>query len=114
MSNTHRRPSQGQRDLCRRNQATAVRAPVIYCGPIGDRLRGSPHLQRIIERVVGCGPRPVAELLIEMLEDVGASPEALDRLERWAKIDPKTVRQVGGRDFPRPPLRVVPRQERGR
>jgi hypothetical protein len=73
-----------------------------------DRI-SEPYARRIIERVVGCGSRPVAELLIEMLEDVGAGPEALDRLERWAKLDPETVRRVGGCDFPRPPLRVVPK-----
>ena len=82
---------------------------MIYCGPLGDRLRGSLHLQRIIERVHAAGPRPVAELLIEMLEGVGAGPDALDRLEAWARLDPETVRRVGGRDFPRPPLRVVPK-----
>jgi hypothetical protein len=49
-----------------------------------------------------------------MLEGVGAGPEALDRLEAWARLDPETVRSLGGRDFPRPPLRVMPRQERGR
>jgi hypothetical protein len=87
---------------------------MIYCGPLGDRLRGSLHLQRIIERVHAAGPRPVAELLTEMLEGVGAGPEALDRLKAWARLDPETVRRLGSDRFPAPPLHLVPRQERER
>ena len=85
------------------------RTSAIGKGAIGDRLRGSPHLQRIVSRVTEAGPRPVAELLIEALENAGADPAALDRLlERWARLDPATVRAVGGDRFPRSPLRLVP------
>jgi hypothetical protein len=86
-------------------------------GAIGDRLRGSPHLQRIVARVTEAGPRPVAELLIEAMEqaNAGADPAALDRLlQRWARLDPATVRAVGGDRFPKPPLDVVPARARGR
>jgi hypothetical protein len=89
------------------------RAPTIALGPLGDRLRGTPHLLRILERVHAAGPRPVGELLIDFLEASGADPAVLDRLEDWHRLDPEIVRQVGGRDFPRPPLAVLPKA-RGR
>ncbi len=80
-------------------------------GAVGDRLRGSPHLQRIVSRVTEAGPRSVGEMLAEALEDAGADPAALDRLlERWARLDPGVVRAVGGDRFPRSPLRLVPRE----
>ncbi len=49
-------------------------------GALGDRLRGSPRLQRVVARVTEAGPRSVAELLIEAMESAGADPAALDRL----------------------------------
>ena len=81
-------------------------------GAIGDRLRGSPRLQRVVARVTEAGPRPVAELLIEAMENAGADPAAVDRLlERWSRLDPATVRAVGA-DYFRPPLNVVPARGR--
>jgi hypothetical protein len=87
---------------------------MIVLGPVADRLRGSPRLQRILARVVACGDRPVGELLVELLEASNADSAVLDRLEDGHRLDPETARSLGGRDFLRPPLRVVPRQERGR
>jgi hypothetical protein len=88
----------------------------ILLGALGDRFRTNPRMQRIVEHVHRCGPRPVGEMLIELLEEAGADPAVLDRLENrgWDRLDPETVRQVGGRDFPRPPLRGVPKRERDR
>jgi hypothetical protein len=87
---------------------------MIVLGPLGDRLRGSLHLQRSIASVQSCGPRAVGEMVVELLEASGADPAVLDRLEDWSRLDPDTVRSVGGRDFPRPPLRVVPPPPRER
>jgi hypothetical protein len=82
-------------------------------GALGDRLRGSPHLQRIVSRVTEAGPRPVAEMLIEAMEAAGAGPAALERLlERWRTLDPQVVRALGGDRFHRPPLDLVPSRER--
>ena len=71
---------------------------------------------RIIERV-HAGPRPVGELpielLIELLEASNADPAVLDRLEDWGRLDPETIRRVGGDRFPPPPLHAVPKA-RGR
>lgn len=87
--------------------------PVITKGPLGDRLRSTPRFLRIIEQIHAAGPRPTAEMLIEFLEAEGADPVALDRLHRWASIDPRIVRQLGGDRFPRPPLDPAPRGRKG-
>lgn len=88
---------------------------VIGKGAVGDKLRSTPRLQRIVANVTACGPRPVGELLIEAMEGAGADPAALESLlARWESLDPRTVAAVGGRDFPRPPLRIVPSRERER
>jgi hypothetical protein len=63
-------------------------------GPVADRLRASPHLQRIIERVHAAGPRPVGELLVELLEHGGADAAVLDHLEDWARINPDDIRAL--------------------
>jgi hypothetical protein len=47
-------------------------------------------------RIHGLGPRPLAELLYELLS--GADP--LARIERYAELDPAIVAAVGGRDLP--------------
>ncbi len=85
-----------------------ISRPAIFLGPVGDRLRGSPALQRIVERVHSAGPRPVGELLVELLEHANADPAILDKLHKWGRLDPEVVRALGGRNFPRPPPRVVP------
>lgn len=79
-------------------------------GLLGDRLRQSPRLQRAVEHVHACGPRPTAELLIELLERAGADPAILEHLPRWQSLDPRIVRQLGGDRWPRAPLDVVPPQ----
>ena len=86
----------------------------LFFGPVGDRLSGSPRLQRILARVHAAGVRPVGELLIELLEAANADPALLDRLEQggWAELVPKTVRELGGHDFPKPPLHAVPSQQK--
>jgi hypothetical protein len=86
----------------------------LFFGPVGDRLGGSPRLQRILARVHAAGVRPVGELLIELLEAANSDPAVLDRLEDWARLDPETVRRLGSHRFLAPPLHLVPRQERER
>ena len=54
------------------------------------------------------GPRPVAECLLEIAgNDDGARVTLLAVLERYAKLDPVTVRAVGGDVFPPVPLHAV-------
>ncbi len=55
------------------------------------------------------GPRPVAECLLEIAgNDDGARITLLAALERYARLDPATVRRVGGDVFPPAPLHAVP------
>jgi len=54
------------------------------------------------------GPRPVAECLLEIAgNDDGARVTLLAVLERYAKLDPATVRGVGSDVFPPAPLHEV-------
>ena len=68
---------------------------------------GAEHLHR-------CGPRAVAEFLLELARDLAAEPAILAKLQAWRSLDPAMVRAVtdawcGGRDFP-PTLTRVPRR----
>jgi hypothetical protein len=78
---------------------------------VGGRQCASPHLQRILERVHACRPRPIGELLVELLEHAEADPCVLDRLGAWARLGPDLVRRLGVDRFPRPPLDLVPRED---
>jgi hypothetical protein len=80
-------------------------------------LRRSPRFQHIVDRVHAAGPRPTAELLVEMLlikmlDYAGADPAVLERLHCWGRIDPETVRRLCGDRFPRPALDLVPQEPR--
>lgn len=60
------------------------------------RQRAATHLHRL-------GPRPVLEALGEV-----AAGRDLDRvLDSYARLDPGTVRKLGGDRFPPPPLSAV-------
>jgi hypothetical protein len=85
----------------------------ISFGPVADRLRAEPRLQRIFERVHQAGARASAELAVELLEHAGIrDPAALDHLLRWATIDADVVKALGADKFPRPKPRVVPRERK--
>lgn len=52
--------------------------------------------------VYDLGPRAVGELLSEIGERFGATPEILDILDDWrANLAPEVVEAVGGRRFPK-------------
>lgn len=70
-----------------------------------DRLR----LQRGVEHLHRCGPRAVAEFLVDLDRRVGGMPATLGLLTEYqARLTPQMLRAVGGDRFPRRPLRVVP------
>ena len=67
------------------------------------------RLPVLAEHLHGLGLRPVAECLLEIAgNDDGARVMLLAVLERYAKLDPATVRAVGGDVFPPTPLHAVP------
>lgn len=73
-------------------------------GSIGD-----PAFRHRIERIYSLGPRPVGELVCEILAALAPSKRAFinSRLEVYANLDPRVVRALGADQFPVRPLRVV-------
>ena len=65
------------------------------------------RLARLADQLHELGPRAVFELLREVLGAHAIADDTLERLERYAKLDPVTVALVGARDIPRPPLHEV-------
>ena len=75
---------------------------------LDDRLF-KVRLPVLAQHLHNLGPRPVAECLLEIAgHDDGARTTLLAALERYAKLDPATVRGVGGDVFPPIPLHEVP------
>ena len=83
------------------------------CGtlrPIGEiaakieaKIVADLRRQRAAKHLHGLGPRPVLEALVEV--EAGAD---LDRvLADFARLDPETVRQLGGDKFPPAPIHGV-------
>ncbi len=72
-------------------------------GEVAAEVVSSPRRQRAAEHLHNLGPRPVLEALAEV--EAGAG---LDRvLADFARLDPETVRQLGGDRFPPLPIHVV-------
>ena len=64
--------------------------------------------QRLVGHLHQLGPRPVAELLIELVgTDEQAGIDVLHLLEKYGGLDPALVRVLGGSGFPAPPLHEV-------
>ena len=61
---------------------------------------GSARWERQIERLHRLGPRPTAELLIEIAHRTGQSRFIADRVEKYARLDLGDLRAVGGDQFP--------------
>jgi hypothetical protein len=46
------------------------------------------------------GPRPTGELILEIATAHGLEADVLDRLERFARIDPALMARLDARDWP--------------
>ena len=68
---------------------------------------GSARWDRNIEHLHRLGPRPTAELLIEIARDTGRPDIVGDRVEAYAQLDRAVLRAVGGDRFPPIVLGVV-------
>lgn len=66
-----------------------------------------PRFERLVKRLHRLGPRPLAELLIEIAHRTGQSKFIADRLQAYAELDPAIVRALGADSFPQMPLGVV-------
>ena len=64
--------------------------------------------QRLVGHLHALGPRPVAELLTELVgHDEQARSDVLHLLEKYSGLDPALVRALGGSGFPAQPLHEV-------
>ena len=64
---------------------------------------------RLVARLHELGPRPILELLTEVALEHHLGDDIEVRLERYGRLDPRTVALVGGRRLPKPSLLAVPR-----
>jgi hypothetical protein len=94
-----------------RQQAAGWCPGAVCRGLLAERFSASPRNQHIVSSVHAAGPRPTAELMLEMLEAAGADPTVLNRLEDWAQLNPETVRRLGADRRPHAPS-PVPKEER--
>ena len=63
--------------------------------------------ERMVERLHRLGPRPTAELLIEIATATGQHAVIADRLQAYAALDPAVLRALGADRFPPSVLEVV-------
>ena len=57
-----------------------------------------PRLQHLAEHIHALGPRPLCELLVELVAAHG--DDVIQRLEAYGRIDPRLLRVMGGDRFP--------------
>jgi hypothetical protein len=76
----------------------------------GARLSDCPAFRHAVHRVWRLGPRPVAELMLELAPDQETLTHAL---ERYAGLDPALVEAANARDWltPRRIIRIVEQTE---
>ena len=80
-------------------------------GPPSRRQDPAPagiKFQRLVGHLHALGPRPVAELLTELVgADEQARSDVLHLLEKYGGLDAALVHALGGSGFPAPPLHEV-------
>lgn len=102
------RPTGGRSATGARNSLGSDGTPLPRPTPAVQRLCRDPRLHAALRRIHECGPRSVGMAIAELCDHAGVEPQALDYLLTWCRLDPVTVRAVGGADFPRPPMDQVP------
>ncbi len=93
-----------------RFDASEYTAPISSTQQAGAAMAApltGPHFERAIEHLHRLGPRPLAELLIEIAKATGEPGLIADRIAAYAALDPEIVRFVGGNHFPKMPLTVI-------
>ena len=66
-----------------------------------------PRFEFIVEHLHRLGPRPLAELLIEIASHTGQSSFIAHRLEEYVRLDRDILRALGGDRFPVMPLGLI-------
>ena len=73
-----------------------------------DQATVEIKFRRLVGHLHALGPRPVAELLTELVgHDEQARSDVFHLLEKYSGLDPELVRALGGSGFPAPPLHEV-------
>lgn len=73
-----------------------------------DPATTAVKFQRLVGHLHALGPRPVAELLTELVgTDEQARRDVFCLLEKYHALNPELVRALGGSGFPAPPLHEV-------
>ncbi len=73
-----------------------------------DQATTAVKFQRLVGHLHALGPRPVAELLAELVgHDEQARSDVFCLLEKYSGLDPALVRALGGSGFPAPPIHEV-------
>ena len=87
-------------------QACGALRPI---GEVADDLVADLRFHREAEKLHTFGPRPYAELLMEIGEQFKCRTFIDRRLRAYARLDPEVIRELDGDKFPRPPLYEVKR-----
>ncbi len=75
-----------------------------------DPATAEIKFQRLVGHLHALGPRPVAELLTELVgTDEQARRDVFCLLEKYGGLDAALVDILGGSGFPAPPLHEVPK-----
>ncbi len=91
-------------DRHRKRKSNGTATPSRHHDPATTAIK----FQRLVGHLHALGPRPVAELLTELVgTDEQARRDVLHLLEKYGGLDPALVRALGGSGFPAPPLHEV-------
>ena len=71
------------------------------------QLSVGPRFERLVARVHALGPRPLAEMIVEIATATGQPALIADHVEAYAGLDPEIIRAVGGDRFPPNVLEMV-------
>ncbi len=83
----------------------SIKPDLSRCSPATAEIK----FRRLVDHLHQLGPRPVAELLTELVgRDEQARRDVFHLLEKYIGLDPALVRALGGSGFPAPPLHEVP------
>jgi hypothetical protein len=75
--------------------------------PSAQALHQDPRVRRLTVNLHALGPRPLGELLLELVEVHGIGDDVLDRLEVYYGLSDYAVESLGGREWPPAPLTVL-------
>ncbi len=66
-----------------------------------------PHFEHMVECLHRLGPRPLAEMIVEIATVTGEAGLVVGRVQEYSALDPEIVRALGGDQFPPMPLGVA-------